>query len=458
MTILEAAKQLKAGALTSAGLVDQTLAAISEKDGDLNAFITVLDGPARARAKELDSEFAQGKYRGPLHGVPVAVKDLFHMKGVRTTAGSKLFEDLVSSFDSTVVEKLEAAGAVIVGKTNLHELAYGVTSNNPHFGPVHNPHNLDCVPGGSSGGSGAAVAAGIVPMGMGTDTGGSIRIPATFCGTVGLKPTFGLVSKFGCMPLGLSLDHMGPLTMTVRDTAVTMDAIAGHDPRDPNTSARAVESYGPSDNPSLAGVRIGWPVNFYFDSLDGEVRKSVENARALAESLGASVTDVRVPDIAALNTISRVILMSEASAVLERYLGDRSKFGADVLALLDQGRLLPATDYVNAQRARRVMQEEFRQLFEVVDCIFTPASPIPAPRIDQKSVMVDGVEEDVRLAATRFVRGINALGLPALSLPCGHSGTGLPIGLQIVGRGFAEKFLLQVGAALEAALFAAPPA
>jgi len=458
VTILEAAKQLKAGALTSAGLVDQTLAAISEKDGDLNAFITVLDGHARARAKELDSEFAQGKYRGPLHGVPVAVKDLFHMKGVRTTAGSKLFEDLVSSFDSTVVEKLEAAGAVIVGKTNLHELAYGVTSNNPHFGPVHNPHNLDCVPGGSSGGSGAAVAAGIVPMGMGTDTGGSIRIPATFCGTVGLKPTFGLVSKFGCMPLGLSLDHMGPLTMTVRDTAVTMDAIAGHDPRDPNTSARAVESYGPSDNPSLAGVRIGWPVNFYFDSLDGEVRKSVENARALAESLGASVTDVRVPDIAALNTISRVILMSEASAVLERYLGDRSKFGADVLALLDQGRLLPATDYVNAQRARRVMQEEFRQLFEVVDCIFTPASPIPAPRIDQKSVMVDGVEEDVRLAATRFVRGINALGLPALSLPCGHSGTGLPIGLQIVGRGFAEKFLLQVGAALEAALFAAPPA
>ena len=458
MTILEAAKQLKAGALTSAGLVDQTLAAISEKDGDLNAFITVLDGPARARAKELDSEFAQGKYRGPLHGVPVAVKDLFHMKGVRTTAGSKLFEDLVSSFDSTVVEKLEAAGAVIVGKTNLHELAYGVTSNNPHFGPVHNPHNLDCVPGGSSGGSGAAVAAGIVPMGMGTDTGGSIRIPATFCGTVGLKPTFGLVSKFGCMPLGLSLDHMGPLTMTVRDTAVTMDAIAGHDPRDPNTSARAVESYGPSDNPSLAGVRIGWPVNFYFDSLDGEVRKSVENARALAESLGASVTDVRVPDIAALNTISRVILMSEASAVLERYLGDRSKFGADVLALLDQGRLLPATDYVNAQRARRVMQEEFRQLFEVVDCIFTPASPIPAPRIDQKSVMVDGVEEDVRLAATRFVRGINALGLPALSLPCGHSGTGLPIGLQIVGRAFEEKFLLQVGAALETALFAVPPA
>ena len=325
MTILEAAAKLKAGASTSAGLVDQTLAAIAENDGRLNAFITVLDGPARARAKALDSELAQGKSRGPLHGVPVAVKDLFHMKGIRTTAGSKLFEDLVSTFDSSVTEKLEAAGAVIIGKTNLHELAYGVTSNNPHFGAVHNPHNLDCVPGGSSGGSGAAVGAGIVPMGMGTDTGGSIRIPAAFCGTVGLKPTFGRVSKFGCMPLGLSLDHMGPLTMTIRDTAVTMDAIAGHDPRDPNTSSRPVQSYLPSDNPSLAGVRIGWPVNFYFDRLDTEVRKSVENARMVAESLGAQIIEVRVPDIAALNTVSRVILMSEASAVLERFLGDRSK-------------------------------------------------------------------------------------------------------------------------------------
>ena len=452
MTILEAAAQLKAGTLTSVKLVEKTLAEIAGKDGKLNSFITVLDERARERAKALDSESAQGKYRGPLHGVPVAVKDLFHMKGVRTTGGSKLFEDVISSFDSAVVEKLEAAGAVVVGKTNLHELAYGVTSNNPHFGPVHNPHNLDCVPGGSSGGSGAAVAAGLVPMAMGTDTGGSIRIPAAFCGTVGLKPTFGRVSKFGCMPLGLSLDHMGPLTMTVRDAAVTMDAIAGHDPRDPNSSSRPVESYVPSDNPSLSGVRIGVPINFYFDSLDAEVRKSVENALTMAKSLGATVIEVRVPDISALNTISRVILMSEASAVLERYMSDRAKFGPDVLALLDQGRLLPATDYVNAQRARHVMQAEFRQLFEGVDCLFTPASPIPAPLIDQKTVMIDGVEEDVRLAATRFVRGINALGLPALSLPCGRSLTGLPLALQIVGRGFSEKFLLQVAAALETAV------
>ncbi|MEP6536475.1 MAG: amidase [Bryobacteraceae bacterium] len=456
MTILDAARQLQSGEVTSAALVERTLAAIREKNPPLNAFITVLDGHARARAKALDSEIAQGKYRGPMHGVPVAVKDLFHMKGVRTTGGSKLFEDLVSTFDSAVVERLEAAGAIIIGKTNLHELAYGITSNNPHFGGVHNPHKLDCIPGGSSGGSGAAVAAGIVPMAIGTDTGGSIRIPAAFCGTVGLKPTFGRVSKFGCMPLGLSLDHMGPLTATIRDTAVTMDALAGHDPRDPNTSTRPVESYLPPDKPSLKGVRIGWPVNFYCEALDAEVRSSVENVRKTAESLGATVIAVRVPDIVALNTISRVILMSEASAVLERYLTDRSKFGADVLALLDQGRLLPATDYVNAQRARRVMQQEFGRLFDTVDCILTPASPIPAPRIGQTNVIVDGKEEDVRLASTRFVRGINALGLPALALPCGLSADGLPIGVQIVGRGFAEKFLLEVGAAFEAAIPVTP--
>jgi aspartyl-tRNA(Asn)/glutamyl-tRNA(Gln) amidotransferase subunit A len=452
VTILGAAEQLKSGAVTSQKLLDEVFSAISGKNGGLNAFLTVMEEPARAKAKALDGERAQGKTRGPLHGVPVAVKDLFYTKGIRTTGGSKLFEDFVPTFDAAVVERLENAGAIIVGKTHLHELAYGVTSNNPHFGPVHNPHNLDHVPGGSSGGSGAAVAAGIVPMAMGTDTGGSIRIPAAFCGTVGLKPTFGRVSKFGCMPLGLTLDHMGPLTMTVRDAAVTLNAIAGHDPRDPNSSTRAVDDYLPSERPSLEGIRIGWPVNFYFDRLDSEVRSAVERVRRMAVTLGAAVVEVQVPDIAELNTLSRVILMAEASAVLERYMGDRSKFGVDVLTLLDQGRLLPATDYVNAQRARRVKQQQFQKLFEKIDCLLTPASPIPAPRIDQKTVLIDGVEEDVRLAATRFVRGINAVGLPALSLPCGSTSGGLPIGIQLVGRAFEEKLLLEAGAALEGAL------
>ncbi len=449
MTILDAASALRNGAVTSAQMVESTLTKIAECDGDLNAFLTVMQGPARARAKALDSELAQGKDRGPLHGVSVAVKDLFYIKGIRTTGGSKIFEDFIPSYDAAVIEHLDAAGAVIVGKTNLHELAYGITSNNPHFGAVHNPHNLDCIPGGSSGGSGAAVAAGMVPMAMGSDTGGSIRIPAAFCGTVGLKPTFGRVSKYGCLALGLSLDHMGPLTMTVRDTAVTLNAIAGFDARDPNSSRRPVEDYLPGAASPLKGVRIGWPENYYLESLHPEVRSAVEQARALAQELGADVVSIRVPDIAALNTISRVILMSEASAVLERYMGDRSKFGADVLALLDQGRMLPATDYINAQRVRRAMQVEFRQVFGKIDCLFTPTSPIPAAEIDQKTVMIDGVEEDVRLASTRFVRGINALGLPALSQPCGVTAAGLPIGLQIIGRAFEEKLLLRVGAAIE---------
>jgi aspartyl-tRNA(Asn)/glutamyl-tRNA(Gln) amidotransferase subunit A len=452
MTIVEAGALLRSGSVTSRQLIDQTFAAISAKNPELNAFLALMEESAHARSEALDSERMQGKTRGPLHGVPVAVKDLFYTKGVRTTAGSRLFENFVPDYDAAVVERLENAGAIIVGKTHLHELAYGVTSNNPHFGPVRNPHNVQCVPGGSSGGSGSAVAAGIVPMAMGTDTGGSIRIPAAFCGTVGLKPTFGRVSKFGCMPLGLSLDHMGPLTMTVRDTALTMNAIAGHDPRDPNTSKRPVDDYVPSENPSLKGVRVGWPVNFYFEGLSPEVRTAVERVRGLAQSLGATVVDVTVPNIVELNTISRVILMSEASAVLERHMADRSKFGVDVLTLLDQGRLLPATDYVNAQRARRIKQQEFHELFKKIDLLFTPTSPIPAPRIDQKTVVIDGVEEDVRLAVTRFVRAINALGLPALSLRCGKSADGLPLGLQIVGRAFEEKQLLEAGAALEAVL------
>lgn len=452
MTILEAAASLRSGETSSIQLLESTLARISERDRDLNSFLTVMDEPARSRAAALDSELAQGKDRGPLHGIPIAVKDLFYTKGIRTTGGSKIFENFIPSHNATVIERLEDAGAVVVGKTTLHELAYGVTSTNPHFGAVHNPCKLDCIPGGSSGGSGAAVAAGLVPMAMGSDTGGSIRIPASFCGTVGIKATFGRVSKYGCLPLGLSLDHMGPLTMTVADSAITLNAIAGHDPRDPNSSTRPVEDYMPSGISSLEGVRVGWPENFYFDGLDPAVRSVVERTRSLAEALGAKIVPVRVPDIQALNTVSRVVLMSEASAVLERHMDDRSRFGADVLALLDQGRFLSATSYVNAQRLRLLFQEEFRAMFEKIDCLFTPTAPIPAPRIDQKTVLIDGVEEDVRLATTRFVRAINAVGLPAISLPCGSNTEGLPIGLQIVGRAFEEKLLLQIAAEVESAL------
>jgi aspartyl-tRNA(Asn)/glutamyl-tRNA(Gln) amidotransferase subunit A len=451
VTILEAAAALRARKISSAELTQAALARTARFNPRLNAMQTGMEESARARACQADAELARGVDLGPLHGIPVAVKDVFCTKGVHTTCGSILFADHVPDHDAAVVEKLAAAGAVLTGKTGMHELAYGITCNNPHFGAVRNPWNPDCVPGGSSGGSGSAVGAGMVFMAMGTDTGGSIRIPASFCGTVGLKPTYGRVSRYGVMPLDFSLDHMGPLTRSVRDAAVVLSALAGYDSRDDTSSRRPAEDYDPGPEPSLRGLRVGLPENFYLERSQPEVEGAVRGAYKRAASLGAEVVAVRVPDVAALNAIGRVILLSEASAVMEPYLAQRERFGPDVLALLDQGRLLPATDYVNAQRLRRIFQAEYRKLWEQVDCLFTPTSPITAPRIGQTVTRIDGQEEDIRLASTRLVRGINVLGLPALSLPCGQDSAGMPIGLQIIGKPFAEALILRVGQALEPA-------
>jgi aspartyl-tRNA(Asn)/glutamyl-tRNA(Gln) amidotransferase subunit A len=294
-------------------------------------------------------------------------------------------------------------------------------------------------------------------MAMGSDTGGSIRLPAALCGVVGLKPTFGRVSRYGVLPLDFSLDHMGPLTRSVRDAAVTLEALAGYDGRDDTSSRRPVEGYTPEPGCSIAGLRVGLAENFYCERLQPEVAAAVRGAAGRAESLGARVVPVRVPDIAALNAVARVILLSEASAAMERHLGDRNRFGADVLALLDQGRLVAAVDYVNAQRLRRMFQRDFRRVWRDVDCLFVPTSAITAAKIGATTVSIDGADEDVRLANTRFLRGFNALGLPALSVPCGLDAAGMPIGLQIVGPEFGEATVLRAGAALEDSGLGVPP-
>jgi aspartyl-tRNA(Asn)/glutamyl-tRNA(Gln) amidotransferase subunit A len=448
VTLLEAAAALRRREISSAELTAAALQRVERLNPSTNAIQIVMAEAARQRAKQADEELARGEGRGPLHGIPIAVKDLFRTKGVRTTCGSKLFEDYVPDYDAAAVERLLAGGAVLVGKTGMHELAYGITSSNPHFGAIRNPWDRDRIPGGSSGGSGAAVAAGMVSMAMGSDTGGSIRIPAAFCGVVGLKPTYGRVSRYGAMPLAFSLDHMGPLTRSVRDAGAVLNVIAGFDPRDETSSRRPVENYVPDLQPSLRGVRIGLPENFYFDRLDPEVDAAVRAACAAAESRGAEIVLLRVPDIAAINTVARVILLAEASALLEPHLEHRDLFGADVLSLLDQGRLLPATDYINAQRLRRAFEREFAGLWSRADCLFTPTTPITAPRIGETAVAAGGENEDVRLAATRLVRAINPLGLPAVSIPCGASRRGLPIGLQIVGQPFAEALILRIAQAL----------
>ena len=308
--------------------------------------------------------------------------------------------------------------------------------------PARNAWNRDHFSGGSSSGSGVAVAAGFVPAVLGTDTGGSIRIPASFCGVAGLKPTYERVSRRGVLPLGLTLDHIGPLTRTVRDAAVAFHAMADHHP----------SGYVPPAQVDIRGLRIGLPQNYYFDRIDVEVHAAVRTAVQTAAALGATIVDVRVPDIDALNVVGRVLLLSEAVSVLRPHLGRRADFGTDVLALLDQGRLIPAADYLDAQRLRRIFIHEFSKLWTQADCVFTPATPIAAPKIGQTTVQIGAATDDTRLATTRFARGINVLGVPALAMPCGFTQAGLPIGLQILAAPLQEDRLLRIGAAIEDAL------
>jgi aspartyl-tRNA(Asn)/glutamyl-tRNA(Gln) amidotransferase subunit A len=446
MNIEQAGAKLRAREVSAIELAQESLRSIHQQQPRLNAFITITDELALQQAKRADDELAAGRDRGPLHGIPYALKDVFCTRGIRTTLGSKIFFDHVPDYDSAVYERLTAAGAVLTGKTAMQEFAYGITCNNPHFGAVRNPHDPDRIPGGSSGGSGVAVAANMVFFAMGSDTGGSIRNPAAYCGCVGLKPTSGRVSRYGVLPLDFSLDHMGPLTRTPRDAGLVLNAIAGPDDRDDTSSRQPLADYV-SRTPRLAGLRIGLPMNFFNERIAPEVEAAFDAAVRRAETAGARLVKIRVPDPEAINTISRMILMSEASALMEPYLHRRGDFGSDVLALFDQGRLLAATDYVNAQRLRRVYQREWAVIWNDIDCIFTPTVPIVAPRIGETHVEVGGSQEDVRLASTRFVRSINVLGLPAISIPLPVSG--LPIGLQIVGKAFGEADVIAIGEAMQ---------
>ncbi len=435
------AAALRSRKVSSRELVAHSLREIERLDPKLNAFITVTGEAALAEAAARDEELARGIDRGPLHGIPIAHKDLMRTKGVRTTAGSKIFSDYVPQRDAAIVVKLRDGGAVSLGKTGLHELAYGITSNNPHFGAIHNPWDLARIPGGSSGGSAAAVGAGMLPFATGTDTGGSIRVPASFCGVVGLKPTFGRVNVSGVLPLGFSQDHVGPLTRTVRDAAIAFQAMVD----DPTY-------YVPPADSDLTGFRIGFPQNFFMERVDSEVEASVRAAFDTAAGAGARVVEVRVPDMEALRSAAATCLLVEAASALRPFLDRRADFSADVLPKLDEGKAIPAIDYIEAQRTRRRIGRQFARVFEEVDCIFTPSTPMTAPKIGQTILAIRGASEEVRAAATRFTRGMNALGLPAISLPCGFSRSGLPIGLQIIAAARREDLLLHAAAAMEDAM------
>ena len=400
---------------------------IGEHDRQINAFITTLEKPALKSARIAESEILRGRYRGPLHGVPYAIKDLFLTRGIRTTCGSRILQDFVPSFDAAVVERLADAGAILLGKLNMHEFAFGTTSVNPHYGAVRNPWNQTRVTGGSSGGSAAAVACRFAFFSLGTDTGGSIRIPASLCGVCGLKPTYGRISRYGVYPLAWSLDHVGPIAGSVPDLAVVLKVLAGSDRRDPGSASEKVPDYTGALTTDLSGITLGVPRELFFDDLDDEVRRSARRAIADLKRAGARVETVSIPIVADASRAASIVLFAEAAASLEKWHRTRPKsLGEDVRARLELGAAIPAADYLKALRVRRKVQEAFQRVFERVDALITPQLPITAPGIDETTVRINGREEPVPAALTRFTRIYNLTGLPCLSVCCGFSRDGLP--------------------------------
>jgi aspartyl-tRNA(Asn)/glutamyl-tRNA(Gln) amidotransferase subunit A len=436
MTIRELGSQIRARKISCAELIQKTLDDISARD-KFCSLITTTREQALATARERDEELKAGKDRGPLHGIPIALKDLFYTRGVKTTAGSLVYKDFVPEYDATVVQRLHEAGAISIGKTNLHEIAFGITSKNPHYGFVLNPLDPKRLAGGSSGGSAALVAGGFLPMALGTDTGGSIRVPASFCGIAGLKPTYGLVSRHGVLPLAFSLDHVGPLGSCVEDCALALNALAGG------------EDYNVPAPVDLKGLRVGVPVEPLFGCAADDVLAAVEAAVDKLERLGASVQRILTPDFTAMNATARVVQLAETAAIYVNH-DDKTQFGEDVWALLEQGRMIMGHEYVNAQRLRAVFRSQFDELWTKVDVLVGPTTPMTAPLLEQVTVNIQGQDENVRMAATRLVRAVNLLGEPALSIPYRKGSEGMPVGLQLIAAPFAEKTLVQVGKMLEA--------
>jgi aspartyl-tRNA(Asn)/glutamyl-tRNA(Gln) amidotransferase subunit A len=450
LAIAEAAEQIRRRTLSPVELTRAYLDRIEKRNPDLRCYLTVLADQALSAAATAEREIGGGHYRGPLHGIPVAVKDLVMTRGIRTTCGSRILKDWVPARDATVVVRLAAAGAILLGKLNLHEFAFGPTGVNPHYGTAVNPWGEDRVPGGSSSGSGAGVAAGLCAGALGTDTGGSIRIPASLCGIVGLKQSYGLISRAGVFPLAWSLDHIGPMTRTVADAALMLQALAGRDPGDPSTASLPVPDYRRDLERDPRGLRVGVVRDVFFDRLDPEVRAAVEAAAQALAGLGVRVADVRLPRIGHAAPATFAIITAESMAYHEPYLKTRaSDYGADVRARLLTGQFVLATQYLKAQRARQALRADVDGVLRQVDALLTPTTPIAAPRVEEREATVEGTTDDVRAWLTRCTRPFNLTGHPALSVPCGLTAGGLPIGLQLVGRYFDEATLLRLGRAYE---------
>jgi aspartyl-tRNA(Asn)/glutamyl-tRNA(Gln) amidotransferase subunit A len=434
------------------------LSRIEKYNSQLNAYLTVTAEQALAAAlraeKELMRRRGSSGPRRPLLGIPISLKDNIWTRGTRTTARSRVLRDFVPAEDATVVRKLHRAGAVLLGKTNLHEFAYGITTNNVHYGATHNPWALDRIPGGSSGGSAAAIAAGLSVASIGTDTGGSIRIPAAMCGIVGLKPTFGRVSVFGTVPLAPSFDHVGPLARSVTDAATLLGLLAGRDPLDPTSSVRRVEDYSAALRKPLRKFRLGRAGDYFWKKLDGEVRHATESAIRDLEKHGATVREVSLPHLSDSVDAATNIALAETRyghEVAGYFPAHAAEYSDEVRQRVEAGSKVLATQYLTAVDLQKRLRAEFDAAFQEVDAIVAPTAAIPAPPIGVEQVEIGGEQFPLRAALLGMNRPANFTGHPAISVPCGFTREGLPIGLQLIGRSFDESTLLRIALAYERA-------
>ena len=452
MTLTEVAKAIADKKLSSVEVTRSCLQRIAQWQPKLNAFMAIESEQALRAAGEADAALAKNDLKGPLHGVPLAHKDMYYDAGHVATCGSLIRRDFVATTTSTALQRLKDAGAIRLGTLQMAEFAYGPTGHNAHYGAVHNPWKPGYVTGGSSSGSGSAVGARLTFAALGSDTGGSIRMPANFCGVTGLKVTWGRVSRAGAMPLSQSLDTVGPLAQTAEDCALLLGLMAGPDPDDPTASAAPVQDYVAATRASINGLRIGVPKAFYVDDLDAEVSRSLDAAIAVLKTEGADVVQVELPDQRQLTAACQLVLAVEATAFHKRWMIERPQdYGPQVLMRLQNALAISGVTYLEALRWRGAALEAHVAATSGVDAVIAPVSPVIAPSIAESDVGGAPGAEAVIQRLTRFTRPVNYLGLPSLAIPTGFTASGLPVGMQLIGRAFDEATILTIGAAFQRA-------
>jgi aspartyl-tRNA(Asn)/glutamyl-tRNA(Gln) amidotransferase subunit A len=452
LSLTEVAQAIAQKRFSSREVTKSCLDRIAQWQPRLNAFLAIEPDEALAAADAADAAFAKGNAGGALHGVPLAHKDMYYDAGKIVTCGSKIRRDFVATSTSTALQRLKDAGTIRLGSLQMVEFAYGPTGHNTHYGAVHNPWGLDHITGGSSSGSGSAVAARLTFAALGSDTGGSIRMPAHFCGVTGLKTTYGRISRAGAMPLSQSLDTVGPLARTAEDCALLLGLMAGADANDPTAAAEPVPDYVAATRESITGLTIGVPSAFYVDDLDPEVERILDETISVLKREGANIVQVELPDQRQLTAACQLVLAVEASAFHKRWLIERPQdYGPQVLMRLQNGFAIPGVSYLEAMRWRGPALAAYLAAVAGTDAVIVPGAPVPAPTLAESDVGNGPDAEAVIQRLTRFTRPINYLGLPSLAIPSGFTKTGLPVGMQLIGRSFDEAMLLRIGAAFQRA-------